>query len=402
MTGDIILSSSGENPKTRQQKQNRYRMIVLFISIFLALVAWLYGYFSTGIDVLPFVSELLPGAVQIDVNSRLYIGYGEDGSVVGYAAVGEAPGYAGPIEILVGIDPDGKVIGAKLIQERESPGFFRLIEDADLIGQITGKPMSSNFRLGEDLDGVSGATLSAEGITSATREAIRLTAREGLDTPLPPEKKSIKFGIPEITLLLLYVAGYVGHKMRNRGLKKKIRLGMLFIGMVVLGFIYTAPFTISMVITFLSGYWPDWQNNLYWYLLIGGILFVTTVDAKNPYCSWFCPFGSFQELVSKITNARIYKPRKWRGAFAWLQRGLAFTAVLMGLALRNPGAAGYEPFATLFDLRGTIVQWVFLLIIIFSSLVMYRPFCNYLCPLDPVVDFIGECRRLIIEMRKKW
>lgn len=37
----------------------------------------------------------------------------------------------------------------------------------------------------------------------------------------------------------------------------------------------------------------------------------------------------------------------------WLQRGLALTAIVMGLALRQPSVGSYEPFATLFDLRGT-------------------------------------------------
>ena len=76
--------------------------------------------------------------------------------------------------------------------------------------------------------------------------------------------------------------------------------------------------------------------------------------------------------------------------------------VLLGLAMRRPGIAGYEPFATLFDFRGSIVEVVFLLIIILASLLMYRPFCNYLCPLDPVYDFIAEARRWVREGWQVW
>ncbi|HEX9030033.1 MAG TPA: 4Fe-4S binding protein, partial [Anaerolineales bacterium] len=172
--------------------------------------------------------------------------------------------------------------------------------------------------------------------------------------------------------------------------------------MVVLGFIYTMPFTIAQVVSLLSGFWPDWHNNLYWYLLLGGILFVTTVDAKNPYCAWFCPFGAFQECLATLSKAKLYRPRRWSNVLTWIQRGLALTAILLGLAFRRPGVAGYEPFPTLFDLRGTTVQWIFLLGIILASLILYRPFCNYLCPLAPVVDFIGEGRRQIKEVWQKW
>lgn len=37
-----------------------------------------------------------------------------------------------------------------------------------------------------------------------------------------------------------------------------------------------------------------------------------------------------------------------------------------------------------------------------ASLMMYRPFCNYLCPLDPVVDFIAAGRRWIKETWNTW
>ncbi len=68
----------------------------------------------------------------------------------------------------------------------------------------------------------------------------------------------------------------------------------------------------------------------------------------------------------------------------------------------SSGVAGYEPFATLFDLRGSMVQWALLIIVVLASLVMYRPFCNYLCPMDPVIDIIAATRRWIKETWSSW
>jgi len=376
--------------------------LVLLVSVALSVAAWLVGYFSTGIDAAPFVPEVLPGAVRIETRGDLFLGYGADGSLVGYAATGQSQGYGGPLEMLVGLDPSGEIIGVKIISQRETPGFFKLILDKDFFGQYAGKNYRDPLQLEQDLDAVSGATVSAEGIAASARNAIRLVAQQGLGVSLPPEQRPIQFGLPEITLIGLYAAGYFGHKQRSSLWKRRIRWGTLLVGMVVLGFVYTAPLTIAQVIALLSGYWPDWHNNLYWYILIGGILFVTTVDAKNPYCSWFCPFGAFQECLAQITNAKLYRPRRWSTFFTWLQRGLAFAAVLIGLALRRPGVAGYEPFATLFDFRGNTVEVVFLLVVSIASLMMYRPFCNYLCPLDPVYDFIAESRRWVREGWLAW
>lgn len=366
-------------------------------------VAWIYGYLSSGAEVAPFVQEVIPDAAKVEIRGNLFVGLSEDGErVVGYAALGESSGYGGPISLLVGMNPQGGITGVKIVQQRETPGFFRLLEREGFVQQFIQKEFDQGFVVGEDLDAISGATFSAEGVAASARQAIRTLAQEGLNQTLPAEKRSIKFGIPEVTLILLFAVGYFGHKMRNPAGKRRMRWGTMLVGMVVLGFIYTMPFTIAQVVSLLSGFWPDWHNNLYWYVLLGGILFVTSVDAKNPYCSWFCPFGAFQECLAAISGAKSYRPRRWNTMLTWLQRGLALAAILLGLALRRPGVSGYEPFATLFDLRGTPIQWIFLLGIVLASLIIYRPFCSYLCPLAPVVDFIAESRRRIREVWQQW
>jgi NosR/NirI family transcriptional regulator, nitrous oxide reductase regulator len=398
---EVITNNNGNRPSADLRRWPVSRWVFLG-SVILAVLAWAIGYFSSGTNVLPMVPEVLPGAARVEVRGSLYVGYTASGEIIGYAALGTGQGYGGPMQMLVGIDPGGSISGVKIVTQRETPGFFRLVLQDNLIDKFIGLKDTTPLAIGQGVDAVSGATLSSEGVAASIRQAVREIASEGLNTPLPAENLSVKFGIPEITLLGLYAAGYFGHKMKSGAWKRRIRWGTLLVGMVVLGFIYTAPFTISQVITLLSGYWPDWHNNLYWYLLIGGILFVTTVDAKNPYCSWFCPFGAVQECLAQITHAKLYRPRQWKDYFQWLQRGLAFTAIILGLAFRSPGAAGYEPFATLFDLHGTLIQVIFLAIILFASLVIYRPFCNYLCPLDPVYDFIREGRRWMREAWQLW
>jgi hypothetical protein len=375
-------------------------MMVGTVTIIVA--AWLVGYFNTGTDASALAGDVLPGATTIDRSGELFIGRDAAGELVGYAAVGRATGYGGPMEVIVGVDPAGAILGVTMVEERESPGFFRLVRNSDLFERFSERQITDRLELGEDLDSISGATMSAEGVANGVRTAIRAIAADALKKPLPPPTEQIEIGAPEVILVLLFISGYIGHKLRNPRGKKMVRWGTLIAGMVTIGFIYTLPLTISMVVSFLCGYWPDWHTNLYWYLLIGGILFVTTVDAKNPYCSWFCPFGAFQECLGAVAKTKTYRPRDLSVSLQWLQRGLALIAIVMGLALRQPSVGSYEPFATLFDLRGTPVQWALLIIITLASLMMYRPFCNYLCPLDPVVDFIAAGRRWIKETWNTW
>jgi hypothetical protein len=399
--GNGRSQASPKKLSSRQRRRRRERQFLL-VAVVLVILAWGYGYFTGGTEAAPLVDDVIPGAVQMRREGEIFVAENENGEVVGYAALGSAPGYGGPIEMLVGVAPDGAILNVRVVTERESPGFFRLVRGSDLIAAYSGRQVSAPLTLGQDLDAVSGATVSAEGVAASVRDASRRIADEALQVSGPPEQTSIEFGWPEITLLLLFASGYFAHKWRNPVWKKRARWGTLIAGLIFLGFVFTAPLTITMIISLLSGYWPDWHNNLYWYLLIGGILFVTTVDAKNPYCSWFCPFGAFQECIAAVSQAKLYRPRRWKEPLQWVQRGLALTAVLMGLALRRPGVASYEPFAALFDLRGTTVQWIFLVLVALASLVMYRPFCTYLCPLDPVVDFIAATRRWLKEGWTTW
>jgi uncharacterized protein with FMN-binding domain len=374
-------------------------------AVFLLAVAWIYGWATSGQDAVPFVSDVLPGASQIERTNGIYAGYrmDADGSrhLVGYAGVGEASGYGGPVRMMVGVDPSGEIIGVKVVEQRETPGFFRLLPRADFFGAFLNRSVSDPLQLGQDIDAVSGATLSSEGVAAAVHRAASQIAADRLNVPVPAQPFHINFGIPEVTILALYVTGYLGHRTRKRTWKRWIRRATLLVGAVVLGFLYNKPWTLANVISLLSGYWPDWHTNLYWFLLIGGILFVTTAQGKNPYCSWFCPFGAVQEGLARLTDAKLYRPRSLHRPLKWIQRGLAFTAIALGLALRQPGAFSYEPFGALFDLQGESLVFLLLALVLFGSLLVYRPFCSYLCPLDPVVELIGEGRRWGKDLRRR-
>ncbi len=364
------------------------------------VAAWIIGGLRSRPDVISFVQQLVPEAAVVDEEAGLWIVRASSGGpIIAYAATERAPGYGGPIEVLIAMDPDGKVLGMGVLENHETPGFFRLLSANDFYTQFIGAGVTDPLDIGEDLDAVSGATLSSDGVAAAARLAIRDIAANGLQVSVPPEKQSIRFGFPELTLILLFAAGYVGHKSRDGKWKRRVRWGTMLTGMIVLGFVYTAPLTIANFISLASGYWPDWHTNLYWYLLIGGILFVTSAQGKNPYCSWFCPFGAYQECLAAVSGAKPYRPRALHSALIWVQRGLALAAVILGLALRRPGAASYEPFPVLFDLRGNALEWGLLVAVSLASLMMYRPFCSYLCPLAPVVDYIGEFRRWV---RESW
>ncbi len=49
--------------------------------------------------------------------------------------------------------------------------------------------------------------------------------------------------------------------------------------------------------------------------------------------------------------------------------------------MAQPGLAHYEPFAALFVLKGSMLQWFLLLIVLLLSLILNRPWCHFMCPM---------------------
>jgi NosR/NirI family nitrous oxide reductase transcriptional regulator len=76
-------------------------------------------------------------------------------------------------------------------------------------------------------------------------------------------------------------------------------------------------------------------------------------------------------------------------------------AILLALFYRNPGLSSYEIFGTLFDFIGSTWQFALLGIILVASLFIRRPWCNYLCPIRPVMNLYRTFRMWIFETWKK-
>ena len=175
----------------------------------------------------------------------------------------------------------------------------------------------------------------------------------------------------------------------------------MIIGIIVFGFILNNPLTLNLVNKLLLGFWPVWHVHLYWYLLIGGIVLFIIISNRNPYCEWFCPFGAAQECFGLIGGAKVQTQMKYRYFLKWLQRGLAWLAILLALMFRNPAVSNYEVFSTFFKLIGSNIQFILLGLIIVAALFLKRPWCSFLCPLRPVIDIIKLFRNWIKELWRK-
>ena len=116
-----------------------------------------------------------------------FIAYGADprqnpaASPIGFAfwttdLVPREQAYHGPIHILVGMDLSGVLTGAIVDYDSEPYGYFS-VEPPEFGAQFKGKPIGDPFRVGGDIDRVSGASISINSATRAVRDSSRTIAK---------------------------------------------------------------------------------------------------------------------------------------------------------------------------------------------------------------------------------
>jgi len=386
--------------KTSSQKWDR---ILAVLALTILVCAWFAGTFRAQADLYPFLEQAMPEADHFTPNSGGNYTAWKDSNEkesIGYVAVGSGHGYGGNLQLAVALALDGSVKGLAVVDHKETAAFFARVLRRGVLDDLKGKIFSDPFILGKDVDSVTGATYSTRALADAARNASRRVASKNLGYIVAPEPApKIRFGIPETFLAGLFLFGIAG-RLRRFKYKKAARWISMLTGLFVLGFVFNKPLTLVLINRMLLGFWPQWQLHLYSYILLAGIVFVTFVDNKNPYCEWFCPFGSAQECLAVIGGGKKRPPKNVHTALRWFQRTLALGAIVTALLYRNPSISSYEVFGAFFHLIGTNFHFILLGIVLIGALFIRRPWCSYLCPLRPVTDFIRLVRNWFRDIGK--
>lgn len=376
-------------------KQKLERLLGLTALLILTAVSIL-GLKRDANDIDPYLHQLMDAGQEVEAlsNHSFKVSYSDEAFASGYIAFGESKGYGGPLKLAVFMDTNTIIRRLVIINHNETPSYVEKVKDQKFYWQLINKNYQHAFKLDDDLDAVSGATYTSEAIAEACKMACYTIAKEQKGIVLPElTKPSIKFGLPEILLILLYALSLWGIYYQLKW-KKALRWIVMVVGLLALGFWFSVPLSLIKINSILIGYWPQWHSSLYWYLLIGGGLITLISTNKRVYCNWICPFGASQSCLGLIGGSKIIIKGKFKTVVKWAQRAIAFLAIATALYFRNPGTLNYEIFGTFFNMTGTSILFGITGIYVLTSMFIKRPYCNTLCPITPIEEFIL--------MLKKW
>jgi hypothetical protein len=368
-----------------QLKSKRLIYLVNALIVIALLVALARGRARKKPDTSSFIETLFPQAVSFDDSKDpvpVYKETDKKGKPIGWAATGTYPGYGGPLTVLAGVDYQGNVTGIEIISHKEMVVFFRLARADFLLAKFKNKNCQEIISKRPDISGITGATKSATAIIESAREAVGKIASAHFNARLPKREYPVKFGIFETTVILLFVIGLFFQHKPSSSIKKRIRLISQIIGLIIIGFWMNGPLNLAKISSLFMGYFPVFQINIGFYLLLGGFVLSILVTGRNTHCLYVCPFGAAQRTIGLIGIKKRTVPapaavilRNLRGILVF---GLLFTA----LFYNQPSYANYEPFGTLFALNGNGLHWILLGLAIVFSLFIRNPWCNFLCPMQ--------------------
>ncbi len=373
----------------------RLEQILALAAVGLIVMAWFIGLSKSEADLEPLLENAFPQAGYIEqIQGGVYEAWNsqDKDNFLAYLSLGTADGYGGELKVVAAVSKEGTVFDIVVLAHKETFSFFRRVLRSRLIDRLKNKSYGDPFFLGQDVDVITGATYSARALTEAVKNATRQVSTKILNLPVieePPLK--VQVGTPEIVLLALFLFGLIARQKKFKP-KKAARWVSMLAGIGFLGFLLNKPFTLVLINKALLGYWPKWQLDLYWYILLGGIVLITLIDNRNPYCDWFCPFGATQECLGVIGGAKNRVPVRIHSSLRWFQRLIALGAIILALIFRNPSVSSYEVFGAFFRLIGTNLLFILLAVVLIVSLFIRRPWCSYLCPLRPVTDFLKLLR----------
>ena len=129
--------------------------------------------------------QLLPQAASFDppvkadgMQYEYYTGKNADGSVAGYIFTAEATGYSSVILVNTAVDSKGIITGVKILAVNDTPGLGTNVQDTAFLNQykgLSGKVTVTTGTAGTNqVQAVTGATISSSGVTNAVNKALEL------------------------------------------------------------------------------------------------------------------------------------------------------------------------------------------------------------------------------------
>jgi uncharacterized protein with FMN-binding domain len=364
----------------------------------LLVAAFVVGQLAAKPDYDRMLKEALPDEtlVRSEANDSLPFVYqveGKDDVIV----IANGEGYGGPV--IVGVrarrtEDGGRLAEALLLSHKETPAFVERLHRGKFFNQFGGKYVADDFIVDDDIDAVSGATVSSRGLTAAIRDAVHLGAINHLKLERTWQQPGWIFGRDEAILILLLVLAFVAGYRKDK-VGKYAAIAVTAGALVFIGFMANASLSLANIAGIFMGYIPSPRQHPMWWIMMIGVFGSIVFMGRNIYCQRLCPFMVVQDLAQKISGIKLKIDSRFQRRARTLIFSLSWVALMLIFLSAHPAIGSYEPFAMMFSLEGLGIQWYILPASVFGALFVPRFWCRLFCPVGLYLNEMVRLRRKI-------
>jgi predicted membrane-bound spermidine synthase/Na+-translocating ferredoxin:NAD+ oxidoreductase RnfG subunit len=309
----------------------------------------------------------------------------------------EVRGFGGKMNLAIYANTGGNLMNFHIIRSNETPAYLNLLTQSDANNiswceRLSGRELFQPQPF-DNVDAVTGATVSSEAILSALETSGHRFATQILGLSLKPGPKGRVHRasyLPDsqgvylisafiLALIVIYYGGFWS------------RLAVLSLNLVVGGIILNAQYSSEQIATVLSLHTPATGLAGAFLLVIGVPLLV--IIFGNIYCGYICPFGAAQELLSYIVPERFKQPAakdKMQKA-RFIKYAVLLILIIVFFFSRNRTTLGSDPLISFFNLQFWQLSILLIAAIALIGSVFYTRFwCRYLCPVGAFLSLLNN------------
>ena len=132
------------------------------------------------------------------------------------------------------------------------------------------------------------------------------------------------------------------------------------------------------------------------YFMTLGFVVLGGLTVGRAFCGWGCPMGALQQLFFRDTAIKVSD--RWHKYLRYLPYGVLAAAVVSVAIVGADFWGPNDPFRTLFRGFGAwprafsieVIPAILLSIVVLLSLVLFTPWCKYVCPLGALLSLFSK------------
>ena len=215
-----------------------------------------------------------------------------------------------------------------------------------------------------------------------------------IEHPIPMEQVWNILDIVLLVLMMGIVAWAIHRKQSRKAVFSVSIISVLYFGFFRDGCVCSVGSVQNVALAL-----ADPAYHLPWFVLLLFLLpIIFTFLFGRVFCAGVCPLGALQEIVN-VKNFRISRAvSQALSVIPWIY--LAF-ALLYAATRSQFLICRFDPFIGIFRLGGDLGMIIFGVLLLLLSVVVARPFCQFLCPYGALLSIFGKVSLKKMEVTRR-